>query len=117
MAARYEVKLVDLGTGERMPLLTKDGVGLFEPTAFALSMRTQGRKVQTLDKALRAVQFLYESLSESGVDLMARTTLNDLLTLGEVEGLSVLAAGHRSPMMGYQPFHLYPPKSQTSPPS
>lgn len=89
MVARYAVKLVDMGTGERMPLLldTTTGIGVFEPTAFSLAMRSKGRQVNTLMQALRATQFLYETLGEAGVDLMERAKGNDLLTLGEVEAL------------------------------
>lgn len=89
MVARYSVKLVDMGRGERMPLLVDaDGIGVFEATAFSLAMRLKGRKVNTITQALRAVQFLYESLAASGVDLMARAKKNDLLTMSEVEGLA-----------------------------
>lgn len=84
---RFSVVLVDVGQGERMPLLRDDsaGLGVFEPTAFALTLRARGRAVNTLVQALRAVQLLYEMLSSSGVDLMTRIRNNELLTLGEIE--------------------------------
>ncbi|MYM96147.1 tyrosine-type recombinase/integrase [Rugamonas sp. FT81W] len=72
-----------------MPLLidSTTGVGLYEPTAFSLALRSTGAKRNTLTIALRAVQFLYESISDAGFDLMERAKNNDLLTLGEVEAL------------------------------
>jgi len=89
MASRYAVKLVKMDGGERMPLLvdTRTGLGVFESTAFCLTMRSKGRQANTLVQALRAVQFLYETLDEAQVNLMERAKVNDLLTLGEVEAL------------------------------
>ena len=68
MVERYAVKLVDTGIGERMPLLLDPttGIGVFEPTAFSLAMRSKGRQVNSRMQALRATQFLYETLGEAG---------------------------------------------------
>lgn len=89
MAARYVVTSVDMGTGEWVPLLVDNstGLGLFEPTAYALSLRSKKLAVNTIIRALGAVAFLYETLAEAEVDLVARARRNELLNLGEVEGL------------------------------
>lgn len=87
--ANFSVVMVELEEGERMPLLcdTQSGLGLFEPTAYALYLRSRGRAVNTLGQALRSVQLLYQILSASGIDLLERVRQNELLTLGEVETL------------------------------
>jgi len=89
LAARYAVRNVDMGNGEHMPLLVDvtTGLGVFEPTAFSLALRSRGRKANTLTAALGAVAFLYETLAAAKVDLMDRARSNDLLSLDEVEGL------------------------------
>jgi hypothetical protein len=72
-----------------MPLLIDNhtSVGVFEPTAFSLWMRSKGDKPNSLDRAMRSVQFLLEMLDEEGIDLLARAKVNELLTLGEIEAL------------------------------
>lgn len=78
-----------MGKGERMPLLidVSTGLGVFEPTAWALSLRSALLEVNTISTALNAVSFLYETLAQSGVKLMDRVRDNDLFSLAEVEGL------------------------------
>ena len=87
--SNFSVVMVELEAGERMPLLcdAQSGLGLFEPTAYALYLRSRGRAVNTLGQALRAVQLLYQVLSARGIDLLERVRHNELLTLGEVETL------------------------------
>lgn len=89
MASKFAVKLVKIDAGEDMPLLIHldTGLGVFEPTSYALTMRSAGSQVNTIAQALRAVQFLYETLAEEGVDLIVRARANDSLELGEVEAL------------------------------
>lgn len=83
------VVVVSMKSGERMPLLcdAESGLGLFEPTAYALNMRSRGRAVNTISQALRSVQLLYQILSANGVDLIERAKANELLTLGEIEAV------------------------------
>jgi len=87
--SHFSVVVVEMQSGERMPLLcaTDTGLGLFEPTGYALTMRSRGRAVNTIAQALRSVQLLYRILSAAGVDLIERVRNNELLTLGEVESL------------------------------
>jgi len=87
--SRFAVKLVNIGNGERMPFLVDidTGLGNYEATAFSLMLRSKGLQVNTLVQALRSVQFLYETLSESGISLLERAKDNDLLNLGEIEAL------------------------------
>lgn len=87
--SRFAVKLVNIGNGERMPFLVEifTGLGNYEATAFSLTLRSKGLQVNTLVQALRSVQFLFETLSESGISLIERAKDNDLLNLGEIEAL------------------------------
>ncbi len=89
MVARYAVRNVDMGTGERMPLLVdiSTGLGVFEATAYSLTLRSCGRQANTLTQAISSIAFLYETLAEVGVDLMDRARNDDLLSLDEVESL------------------------------
>ena len=89
LSARYLIKTVQMDGGERIPLLVDShtGLGVFEVTAFSLSMRSKGNQVNTLLQAMAAVQFLYDGLDEYGINLMQRASANELLTLGEVESL------------------------------
>ncbi len=84
---QFVVVVVVMKSGERMPLLcdAESGIGLFEPTAYALTMRSRGRAVNTITQALRSVQLLYQILAADGVDLIERAKANELLTLSEVE--------------------------------
>lgn len=85
----FSVVMVEFQSGERMPLLcdTSTGLGLFEPTGYALTMRSRGRAVNTIAQALRSVKLLYQILSANGIDLLERVRNDELLTLGEVEAL------------------------------
>lgn len=58
MMSRYEVGLVDMGNGEKMPLLidSTTGVGLYEPTAFSLALRSTGAKRNNLQLNLTHVK-------------------------------------------------------------
>ena len=60
MVARCAVKLVDMDTGERMPLLVDaDGMGVFEATAFSLVSGLKERTVKGI--AMTAGQQLAEA--------------------------------------------------------
>lgn len=85
----FSVVMVEFQSGEWMPLLcdTSTGLGLFEPTGYALTMRSRGRAVNTIAQALRSVMLLYQILSANGIDLLERVRNDELLTLGEVEAL------------------------------
>lgn len=85
----FSVVMVEFQSGERMPLLCdmSTGLGLFEPTGYALTMRSRGRAVNTIAQALRSVKLLYQILSANGIDLLERVQNDELLTLGEVEAL------------------------------
>jgi len=89
LPSRYLVKTVRVSAGERMPLLidNRTSLGVFEPTAFSLFMRSKGDKQNTLDRAMRSIQLLFEMLDTEGIDLLARAKVNELLTLGEIETL------------------------------
>ncbi|MCO5101906.1 MAG: site-specific integrase [Burkholderiaceae bacterium] len=107
----FSVVSVDLESGEQMPLLCDagTGLGLFEPTAYALTMRSRGRAVNTIGQALRSVQLLYQILSASGIDLIERVKNNELLTLGEVE---TLVEQCKLKKQDLDEIHRGPPKGQ-----
>jgi hypothetical protein len=73
--------MVRLDQAELIPLLIDNstGLGVFEPTAYSLSKRSRGCKVNTLSQALRAVAFLLESLATESVNLAQRIKSNELL--------------------------------------
>lgn len=83
---RYALRRVDLGGGEKLPLLVRTStlVGVFEAAAFALHLRDRALKTKTIEAALRAVQILYEVLDEKQVDLVERAGGNELLRQSEV---------------------------------
>lgn len=58
--SEFAVRAVDLGQGERLPLLVRKSnqIGVFEVAAFALHMRSNFLEVKTIDSAVRAVQVL-----------------------------------------------------------
>ena len=89
MVRKCAVALVQMESGERMPLLVdvSTGIGLFEPTGYALFLRNRNRATNTISQAMRAVMLLYEILDAGRVDLMQRIRENELLTLGEIEAL------------------------------
>lgn len=89
MVGKYSVVQVQMQSGERMPLLVdaSTGLGLFEPTGYALVLRNTNRATNTIAQALRAVMLLYQILDANGIDLLQRIRANELLTLGEIEAL------------------------------
>jgi integrase len=84
------VRLVDLGNGERLPILVRQAnlLGVFEVTAFALRMRARGMEVKTIESAVRSVQLLYDVLHENGVSLVNRAEANEVLRQSEVDALA-----------------------------
>lgn len=89
MDGKFLVVQVQMQSGGRMPLLVEasTGLGLFEPTGYALALRNNGKADNTIEQAMRAVMLLYQILGASGVDLLQRIKVNELLTLGEIEAL------------------------------
>jgi integrase len=88
MTGKCSVVLVQMKSGERMPLLVDGctGLGLFEPTGYALMLRNKNRATNTIVQAMRSVMLLYQILDEN-IDLLQRIRANELLTLGEIEAL------------------------------
>lgn len=89
MIRKYAVVPVQMRSGERMFLLinTNTGLGLFEPTSYALVLRNRNNATNTIAQAMRAVMLLYQILDVNGIDLLQRIKSNELLTLGEIEAL------------------------------
>ena len=90
MDAGYRVKLLKLATGERFPLLLNgEGEPLFAPTVYALTeLRARNQATNTISAVLRAIQVLYLFLDKREIDLSARLSSGQLLSLGEVEDLA-----------------------------
>lgn len=82
--------MVDLGRGERLPLLVRRSnlLGIFEVAAFSLRLRARGLEVKTIESAVRAVQLLYDALAEGRVDLIERAENNELLRQSEVDAIA-----------------------------
>ena len=85
----YSVVTVHMHSGETMPMLldSTTGLGVFEPTAYALHLRSRNLAANTIGQALRSVQLLYQILEANQINLLKRIKGNTLLTLGEVEAL------------------------------
>ena len=89
MIKKFAVVQIHMASGERMPLLVDavTGIGLFEPTGYALWLRNTNRATNTIAQAMRAVMLLYQILDANRIDLLNRIKTNELLTLGEIEAL------------------------------
>lgn len=92
MDVKYKVKLLKLSSGERFPLLIdREGQPLFEPTVYALTeLRARNQATNTISSNLRSIQVFYLFLNLRGIDLSARLSSGQLLSLGEVEDLTRL---------------------------
>jgi len=90
MASVRCVKTIELGSGERLPvLLDETGIPLFEPTLFVLSeVRGRNRSANTIASVLRSVMIFHRFLDLRGIDFDARMRSGRLLSLGEVEDLA-----------------------------
>ncbi len=77
-------------SGERLPLLIDEaGSPLFAPTVYALTeLRARNQATNTISSNLRAIQVFYFFLHARGIDLSARLSSGELLSLSEVEELS-----------------------------
>lgn len=96
MSSGYRVKTIVLTSGERLPiLLDREGMPMFDPTVFALT-EVRGRNLasNTIGIVLRSVMAFHLFLDARGIDLDARLTAGELLSLGEVEDLARLCRWH-----------------------
>lgn len=89
MNKKYRVKMIVTSSGERIPmLLGRDGLPMFEPTAFSLSeVRSRNRASNTIDSYLRSVMVFLLFLDLRNINLEERLKVGQLLSLGEVEYL------------------------------
>lgn len=81
-----------LTSGERLPvLLDRSGKPMFDPTVFSLTeVRGKNLAANTIGSVLRSVMAFHLFLDARGIDLNARLTAGELLSLGEVEDLARL---------------------------
>jgi integrase len=79
-------------SGERFPLLLgADGLPLFEPTVYSITeLRARNQATNTICSALRSIQVFYLFLGIRAIDLSARLSSTQLLSINEVEDLSRL---------------------------
>lgn len=89
MSQKYRVKIIVTTSGERLPiLLDRDGLPIFEPTAFSLSeVRSRNRASNTIDSYLRSVMVFLLFLDLRNINLEERLKVGRLLSLGEIEDL------------------------------
>ena len=89
MIQKYRVKTIVTSTGERLPvLLALDGLPIFEPTVFSLSViRSRNRASNTIDSYLRSVMVFLLFLDLRKINLEERLKIGQLLSLAEIEDL------------------------------
>jgi integrase len=83
--SKFWIKTVLIETGERLPLLCSADGPLFEPTLFAVSLRTTNSAANTIQQAMRSVAVLQQTLDRLGIDLNQRIQQGKYLTLNEVD--------------------------------
>jgi integrase len=89
----FRVKSIRLQSGERLPLLIdSNGVPLFEPTVFAISvLRGRNLASNSIKQALRAVMVLHSMLHQEGINLNRRLEQGEFLSYGEIDRLVALS--------------------------
>ena len=93
---RYRVRMIVMEGGERFPLLVADdGVPLFRPTAWMVTVRRPaGLAANTLQANCYALKFLYFWAEANGVDIEARMLAGDYLRPHEINSLAAAAQNH-----------------------
>jgi integrase len=92
MSAGFKVKLLRLVSGERLPILV-DGLGqpIFEATVYSLTeLRGRNQATNTISSNLGSIRIFYLFLEFEGIDLRARLLAGELLSLAEIEELSLM---------------------------
>lgn len=82
---KFWIKTVLMETGERLPLLCSADGPLFEPTLFAMSLRTKSSASSTIQQAMRSVAVLQQTLDRLEIDLNQRIQQGKFLNLNEVD--------------------------------
>jgi integrase len=83
--SNFRIKTVLTESGERLPLLCSADGPLFEPTLFAVSLRTKSSAANTIQQAMRAVAVLQHTLDRLRIDLNQRIQQGKYLSLNEVD--------------------------------
>ena len=88
----YRVRVLNLASGERFPLLLNgDGQPFFEPTVYSLTeLRARNLATNSISNILRAIQAFYLYLDIRQINFFSRLTSGQMLSLGEVEDLTRL---------------------------
>ncbi|MGB3835076.1 tyrosine-type recombinase/integrase [Castellaniella sp.] len=74
--------------GERLPLLTRDGIPLWATTLYSLTeLRAKNRATKTLEAHLRALMLFYVFLDQHEIDLDYRISEGETLHMHEVDEL------------------------------
>lgn len=89
----FRIKSIRLHSGERLPLLIdSNGIPLFEPTVFAISvLRGRNLASNSIKQALRALMVLQSMLDKDGINLDRRFDQSEFLTYGEIDRLVALS--------------------------
>jgi integrase len=91
MTLDTSVRLVVMGSGERLPLLVDRASGepLYLPTIYALTTgRMKGRATSTIGQSLRAIGWLIDFLKSAEIDLEARLLDGRFLLIHEIDRLA-----------------------------
>lgn len=87
----FQVRLVVLESGERLPLLVERATGepLYQPALYVLTqLRAKNLASATISQHCWAIMVLCFFLRDRGIDLGERMTMGQLLKLAEVEALA-----------------------------
>ncbi|EGH04108.1 integrase family protein [Pseudomonas amygdali pv. aesculi str. 0893_23] len=86
----YAVKIIILGSGERLPVLVAlaSGAPLFEPSVYVLSeIRATNRASNTIDQILRSIMVLHLFLDSNRIDIEQRIQNGGVFRLSELDEL------------------------------
>lgn len=85
---------IKFDNGERFPMLVSrtDGIPLFKPTVYSISMRrATGVASATLERDLRAILHLYAWAMNNGIDIDKRFADGEFLNIQEIDSLTQAA--------------------------
>lgn len=85
---------IKFDNGERFPMLVSptDGIPLFKPTVYSISMRrVTGVASATLERDLRAIMHLHAWAMDNGIDIDKRFADGEFLNIQEIDSLTQAA--------------------------
>ncbi|KPX26135.1 tyrosine-type recombinase/integrase [Pseudomonas ficuserectae] len=109
----YAVKMIVLGSGERLPVLIAlaTGAPLFEPSVYVVSeIRATNRASNTIDQVLRSIMVLQLFLDSRQIDIEQRIREGGVFRLNELDDL---VRHCRRPVADQLKCNSIPPSHQT----